>query len=511
MQEIFCKFLFFDYIAENEDIFISADLYYFNYTNKPRVILKKRGGDKMNNNQEIATSVLKEIGGQENITSLAHCMTRLRFTLKDKSIVNVNQVKSLPGVLGYVDAGEQIQVVIGQNVSKVYAELCKMTGREQETAIKENLDKELLGKEPFSWKKLPGRLLDALSGCVTPVLPVVIVAAIFKMVASVFGPDMFGVISAEGDLYQILNMVGDAGFYFFPAFLGYSAAKKFGGTPILGMLMGTILIHPMMMDWANNGVSMTVYGIPFKTLTYNATMFPAILTSWAMSYIEKWIRKIVPEIFSALLVPVLTVVITLPISLCLLAPLGSMIGTGICNTVIAIGNNFGWLGTAIVGALWSIIVMTGMHPLIFVPIINMISEVGYDPVFSAGATASGWSVVGICIGMCLALKDKKERSLCAGYALTGFIGGITEPGIYGVALRYKKPFLALILGGFLGGLYCGITHVLAYSMCPVAGMLEISQYIGGSGMNFINGLIGCSLALVVSAVITYIFCREKKE
>ena len=461
-----------------------------------------------NKNAQIAQSVLAAVGGKENIVSVTHCMTRLRFNLKDMSIPKDDEVKAIKGTMGVARSGGQYQVIVGTNVDKVCAELCTLAGLEQAATVSENLDAP---KEPLTLKKVGSNIMAYLSGSLTPIIPVVLAAAIFKSIVAVFGPDMLGILSTESDLYKLFTFVGDAGYYFFPLLIGYTAAKKLNATPVMGIFMGAILLHPTFVSMAAEGTSFSVYGIPCTPQNYGSTILPILLTVWIMSYVERFFKKYIPDALKIMLVPTLTTAVMLPVALCVCGPIGGFLGNYICAAVIWLGNHFGFLGAAVIAALWEFLVMTGMHHVLIAQMIQLFAANGYDPVVSLGAVSASMAVTGMCLGMAFALRDKEERALSLSYTVAAIIGGVTEPGLYGIGMKYKKPFIGMAIGGAVGGLYAGLVGVKAYVSVPVANFLALTAYTGGSAANIINGVISGVIAIVVAALATYLICREPKK
>ena len=469
---------------------------------------KKEEVPIMANNQQIATDVLRAVGGKENVQAVAHCMTRLRFNLKNMDAPKDEEIKAIKGVMGVARTGGQYQIIIGTNVDKVYQEVCTLAEISPSEAIPENPDAP---KEPLTLKKVGSNVMAYLSGSLTPIIPVVLAAAIFKSIVAVFGPDMLGILSPDSTLYTLFTFVGDAGYYFFPLLIGYTAAKKLNASPVMGIFMGAILLHPTFVSMANEGASFDVYGIPCTPQNYSSTILPILLTVWIMSYVEAFLKKHLPDAVKIMLVPTLTTAIMLPIALCVCGPIGGFLGNYICTAVIWFGNHFGFLGTAIIGALWEFLVMTGMHHVLIAQMIQLFAANGYDPVVSLGAVAASMSVTGMCIGMALALRDKEERALSWSYTIAEIIGGVTEPGLYGIGMKYKKPFIGMAIGGAAGGLYAGLMGVKAYVLVPVANFLALTAYTGGNASNIINGVISGIVAIVVAAIATYLLCREPKK
>lgn len=455
-----------------------------------------------NNYQKLSEELVTAVGGKENIVNVSHCMTRLRFNLKDESVAKKEEINKISGVMGTVMAGGQIQVVIGQTVDKVYEKVCEVANIKGGEKINENLDKP---KGKLTIKSFFNGILDGLAGSLTPLIPLLLAASIFKMLVALLGPTMLKVLVPTSDLSILFTFVGDAGFYFFPIFIGYTAAKKFGVTPILGMFLGGILIHPTFLALVTAGTKFSVYGLPVSLQNYTSSVLPIIMSVWIMSYVERFFKKIIPSTFKTLFSPVLTLAVMLPIAFVVIGPAGSIVGQFISKGLISLGSLGGIpgiLAIALIGALWEFMVMSGMHLVMITALITVFFSTGSEAFVSPGAVAASLAVSGMCLGVALRLK-KEDRALAFGYLLAGFVGGVTEPGLYGVGMRYKKPFIGLMAGGFAGALYGAIMHVTAYNLVPVASFLAVTGFIGGTQANLINGIISAAIAFVVAAAVTY--------
>lgn len=458
-------------------------------------------------NAKIASDVLAAVGGKENVSAVTHCMTRLRFNLKDQSLPNQEEVKGIKGVLGVVESGGQFQVIIGQNVPKVYAAICESTGLQQQKGIDENLDAP---KEKLTPKKIGSNILNYMSGSMTPLIPAMIAAAMFKTLLVVAGPDMLKLVGETDNFYILCNMLYNSFFYFMPIYIGFTAAKKLGVTPIMGMFMGCVLIVPDFVALVGTETAFSVYGIPCPTNKYAQTVLPIILSIWIMSYVERFFKKIIPDTLSTIFVPFLTMVVMVPASLCALAPLGGVMGDFIGNGLIAFGNFGGFLAVAIVAALWEFIVMAGMHHVLIVfAITTMMANGSESFIMTAGGYAT-WAAFGMALGAALRIKDKEEKALSFGYFISGILGGVTEPVLYGIGFKYKRPFIALALGGFCGGLYGGITHVSVHVM-GATNFLAALGWLGGGPSNMINGCIGAAISLFGTAAATYFIGFTKED
>lgn len=461
------------------------------------------------NYDELAKNIVDLVGGKENISFCTHCVTRLRFILKDKSFIQTSDLEKLDGVLGTQWVGDQFQVIIGTEVDLVYQSICQQNDFEVQDKIKENNceNKNKNAKQVFN------QVLNALSGCLTPIIPMFIVSAMFKTIVAVFGPNLLNVLSETSDLYVLFTFVGDAAFYFLPVAIGYTSAKKFDLNPVMGILMGAILIHPTLINLANEGTNFTVYGIPCLVQNYSSTIIPSILSVWVMSYVFRFFNEHIPSSLKTVFSPFLTVLVMLPLSLCIFGPAGHFAGEYLSNFFLMMGESGGLfkiLGIAIVAGLWQFLVMTGMHWLLIATSMVVVTEAGQES-FVLATCCAAFTVGGMCLGAFLRLKKSENKSLALSYIVAQLVGGITEPGLYGVGFRYKKPMIGMVAGGFCGGLYAGITQLTAYQVLPVGNFLSVLDYVGGSTANFINGIVAAVIAFVVSAIISYLVGLDENE
>jgi len=455
----------------------------------------------------IAEAVLAASGGAGNVAQASHCMTRLRLNFRDEAKADIAALKRIPAVMAVVKSGGQTQVVIGQQVGKVYQALCAQGHIEAQELVNENLDapaQNPASPQKFSLRKIGANILNYLAGSLTPLIPVIIAAAMFKTVLVVIGPDMLKLVDEGNDLFVLLNFLYDGGFYFLPVYIGYTAAKKLNVTPVLGMYMGCVLIAPAFIKMASEGAAFSVYGIPIMVNNYSQSVLPVILSVWVLSYVEKFFKKHLPDSLTTIFAPFLTMVVMVPVSFCALAPAGAFIGQYVGAALVALGNAAGFIGVMLVAAFWPYLVMSGMHMVLIVTAITIIMQNGSESFILNGGGCAQFAVFGMAFAALLAIKEKKEKALCAGYLISGLIGGVTEPTLYGVGFKYKKPFITMSLGAALGGLYTGLTHVSVH-VFGATNLLAVLGFLGGGTANFINGMIGYSLAFAASAALTFLF------
>lgn len=452
----------------------------------------------------LAKTIVELVGGKENVTQVIHCQTRLRFNLVNQELAKEEKLKSTAGVLGIVKAGIQLQVVIGTDVAKVFDEVVKITG-----SAEKNESETERPKEKVTPKRIGSAILDALSGSLGPIIPVITTCAFFKMLTSLLGPDMMNVLGAESSLNILLTFVGDAGFYFFPVIIGYSAAKKFKVQPVLGILLGCIMMHPTFMGLA--GQDFSVFGIPCNVQNYGSTVLPIIMSVWIMSYVERFFYRVVPSSIRTVFAPAFTIAVMLPISLCVLGPAGAFLGNYVVAGLLGLQGLIGFLGTAIIAALYPLLVMTGMHMVLITALFQVFATQGYDGFAGPALTCASFAVMGVCIGAMLRLKDKEQKALAAEFAVTSIVAGTSEPCLYGICTRYKRPFIGLIAGSFAGGLYAGIAGVISANLVPSTNFLSALAFTGANTSNLVNGLIACGISVAAAAAVTYFFGFDKNE
>lgn len=449
------------------------------------------------NYEEMSTQILEHIGGKENVTFANHCMTRLRLTVADKEKIDQDAVKNIPGVLGAQFSGSEFQIIIGQDVPKLYDAICALGGFKKREAIQENLD-----DKKFDIKQVPKKIMGALTGCLTPLIPVLLVSGMFKMVAAVFGPDMLGWIPAGSNLLTLVTFVGDAGFYFFPVMIGYTGAKKFDCSPILGIMMGGVLLHPTLIDIVNAGDPFSVFGIPMTLTSYASTVIPMILIMWIMGYVEKFFKKYIPDVLSTVFVPLLTVVVMLPLALCVLGPLGTILSTYVINFLMAIYRIAGPIGVGVIAALYLPLVATGMHlPLVSIIMLSL-TTVGYDEVILPGAWICIYTDIVLDLAIALKAKNAEDRSLGISCMVAQALGGVGEPTIFGILFRYKKALAWALIGNFCGGFVAGLLHATV-SFISASNILLILTYGKDMGKAAIAILVGCAVTFTLTMLFGY--------
>lgn len=441
--------------------------------------------------KELAKSILNDIGGKENIVSFTHCATRLRFNLRDEGKVNKNHLESTKGIMGIVSKGGQFQVVIGSDVPNVYRELNILGNFEGGSGRKNEHD----DRNAFV------KVLDIIAGIFTPIIPAITGAGILKAFMALL--TTFGWIDPASQTYSILSVFSDAAFYFLPFLIAYSAAKKLNCNVVMALSIAGILLHPNFTQLLNTvketGSPLKFIGIPVTPATYSSSVIPIILSIWLMSYVEPIADKISPKPIKFFTKPLITLVVTGAISIIILGPLGTIIGDGIAYGIAFLNRYASWLVPLIVGAATPFLVMTGTHYGLIPIGINNIATAGFDTIVGPGMLGSNIAQGGAAFGVAVRTKNKiiKQEAFSSGITA---VCGITEPALYGVNLKLKRPLIAAVIGGAVSGLYLGITGVGRYTSGS-PGLLALPGYIGTEGFtNIINAVIGSAIAFVVSFV-----------
>ena len=456
-------------------------------------------------NRQTAEAVVKAVGGTANITSVTHCMTRLRFVLKDKSIPNKKEVEKIPGVMGVNIAGGQYQVIIGNSVGNVYKEVVAVTGI-SDTAIGGGAAEHTEKVNPVV------AALDFIAGCMTPLFTAIIAGGLVKVLLVIFGPTLLNVMQTTSDTYILMNALGDAPFYFLPVLVAFTASRKLNCNSYLSVMVASVLIYPDVITLLAGDSATHLFGvIPVVHGSYSSSIIPAMLSTLLLKYVEKLVDRITPEWSKSFLKPLLIVIIVTPITLCAIAPLGLIIGNGLQSVINGIYGFAPWLAMMLFAGFMPFIVMTGMH-WAFVPASMLgISGVGYDLMLLPAMLCSNTAQAGATFGAAFKTKDKEMKKMAFPAAVSALLAGVTEPAMYGVTLKLKKPMVAACISGGIGGLIVGILQVKSYAFVTPS-MTSLVQFISpDGGKNFLYAVIIFAVTLVLSFVLSFILTKGEAE
>ena len=448
------------------------------------------------NFKELAQNVLAEVGGKENVTSLIHCMTRLRFTLKTKKNVDKERLKAVPGVMGVVDNDQQFQVIVGNDVANVFAEINLLLGNDH-TEESPDIIRE---KKKITPKTVAMGILDALIGTMTPIIPAIIGASMVKLLAMFL--EMSGAIDKTSSTFAILNVLGDSAFFFLPIMVAVSAATKFKTNVSLAIAVAGVFVHPAFLDimkQAGEGQPVTFMSIGLTSVFYPYSVIPALFMTWIMSFVERWVDKVVPSVTKNFLKPMLILLITAPLAILLIGPLGIWIGDGISQIVYSIHDHLGWLSVAMMGAMWPLLVMGGMHHVFTPTVVQNIAQTGQENMVKPAELGANLSLGGISLAVAWKTKNRALRQTALAAAASAIVAGITEPALYGVALRLKRPLIAAVITGFICGGIAGAGNVVSYSMASSSLVTGI-QFVD---VNNPSSILWVCAVMLLSLVISF--------
>lgn len=435
--------------------------------------------------------IIDLVGGKENISAVVHCMTRLRFTLKDRSIAKTEEIKKMDGVIDVVSNDVAYQIIIGTHVSEVHAELISMLGMSGEASAS---DAPKAKKNPFK------AALDLVSESMTPLLEPIIAAGMLAGLMSLVA--LTGIISAESPTYIVLDSIRNAIFYFLPVFMAMSCAKRLNASPYLAVALAATLLSTSI-----NGVEgLSFLGFKLPAITYSSSFIPILLAVWFMGYVQTFLKKVIPNMLQYFLVPVFTLVITLPVTLFLFGPIGTWIGEGISLLCTLLANTLGnWAVVAFYAAIQPFLIMMGAGNFIMPIIMAFLAEMGYDSLFLAACTISDIAVGGTMLGYFLRAKNAKQKQLFGTVSFSAILG-CTEPAVFGCFVKYRRPFVCVMIGGGLGGLFAGLMNVKTYTMAW--GLAGLPSYIGQNDFkNFYFMVAAVVIGFVAATIAGFILSK----
>ena len=444
----------------------------------------------------LAQDILHRVGGKENIVSLVHCATRLRFKLKDNAKADAEGLKANPGVIMVVESGGQFQVVIGNHVHDVWLAVRQQAGLSD--------DSEPVPQEKAAKSSVLSQLIDIISGIFTPFIGVMAATGLLKGLLAL--ALTCGWLTPQQGTYKIWFAASDALFFFFPLFLGYTAGKKFGGNPFISMVIGGALTHPLMMqafEASQTGAPVEHFlGIPVTYINYSSSVIPIILASWVCCWLERKSNAVLPSAMKNFFTPAICLAVVVPLTFLVIGPLATWLSHMIANGYQVIYVFAPWLAGAVLGALWQVCVIFGLHWGLIPLMINNMTVLGHDsmlPIILPAVIAQ----VGAVLGILLATRDSRQRML-AGSAFSAGLFGITEPAIYGLTLPLRRPFIFGCIAGAIGGAITAFSNSYAYSF-GVPNIFFPAQMIPPGGIDFSvwGGLIGTGVAFILACVLTF--------
>ncbi|MCJ1989703.1 beta-glucoside-specific PTS transporter subunit IIABC [Lactococcus carnosus] len=444
---------------------------------------------------KLADDIVSYVGGQENVISLYHCITRLRFKLKDTSIAKVNKdkIEKLTGVLSVVEANGQFQVVIGSDVSDVFQTILA------NYHIKNALDNtEADDVESDKTGNIVIRFFNTLSAIFNPIIIALAGAGMLKALLVVF--TTYHLLSNQDSTYKILAAAGNSVFYFLPLFLAISAARIFKANMFISLAIVASLLEPNFVSMVvKNGTTVDFFGIPTVLMGYSGTVIPAIIAIYVYAHLEKLLKKFIPKSMEIFALSLVALIIMVPLTVLVIGPIGVMLGDGLGNAMNFISGESGLLAGLLIGGGWTFLVMMGIHWGVVPIMVNNLALHGYDtlrPMIAAATFASA----GVALGVFLKSRNKETKGLALSSLLPALLGGITEPIVYGLSVKYKKPLIAQVIVGGLVGAFMGALQVKAIVYVFPA-LTTLPAFFGPT---FIYYGIGITVAFFGTALLTYL-------
>lgn len=446
--------------------------------------------------KNVAKEILKLLGGEKNIISATHCATRLRLVLNDEKMADIKKIEKMEDVKGIFKNSGQLQIIIGQGkVNKVYEEFVKGTNI-SEASLSDTKNLAMQKMNPFE------RFARMLSNIFVPIIPAIVASGLLMGVLSTL--QTFHLVNDKSGIYILLNMFSNAAFQFLPMIIAFSAAREFRTNPFLAAALGAIMIHPDLQNAWTLGETATktisIFGIHIGMVGYQGTVLPILISVWVMGYIERNLRKIVPNVLDILVTPFLTLMITAVFAMIVVGPFGRMLGDGISIGLQSFYNTAGPLAGLVFGGLYSLIVITGIHHSFQAVEAGLLANPSIHrnfllPIWSMANVAQG----GAALAVYFITKDKKVKSIAAPASLSCLLG-ITEPAIFGVNLKYTKPFIAAAIGGAAGGAFEVLMKVsmMGIGVSGIPGTAIVKEN------SIINYIIGMIIAFGVAFVVAFI-------
>ncbi|MGX1901161.1 PTS system trehalose-specific EIIBC component [Thermolongibacillus altinsuensis] len=469
----------------------------------------------MSVNRQSVEQIVQAVGGKENIVAATHCVTRLRFALKDEGKVDKEALEKIDIVKGSFSANGQFQVVIGQGlVDKVYNEMIEMTGigRATKQEIKDAAEKNL---NPLQ------RAIKTLADIFIPILPAIVTAGLLMGINNILtGPGIFyeGKSFVEvhknwRDLADMINLIANTAFVFLPGLIGWSAVKKFGGSELLGIVLGLMLVHPALLNaWSYASAVQegtvpywNLFGFDVQKIGYQGQVLPILISSYVLAKLEVFLRNRIPEAFQLLLVAPIALLLTGFVSFIAIGPITFGIANALTDGLVALFDHFAALGGLVYGGLYAVLVVTGMHHTFLAVDLQLIGSTGGTflwPMLALSNIAQGSSA----LAMMFATKDEKLKGLSFTSAVSAYLG-ITEPAMFGVNLRFRYPFISALIGSAIAGIFITINKVKASSI----GVGGLPGFLSIFPEKWVPFFIGMAIVLIVPFTLTYVFAKTKKH
>lgn len=445
--------------------------------------------------KQLGLEILARVGGKGNVSKLTHCATRLRMEFIDDSLVEAKAIEALPGVISVVDRGGQFQIVVGNNVQQTFRTLQKEIG---------TLEGRQNDKKSQARGGVVSQVISVISTTFTPVIPAITGAGMIKALLAIL--KLTGAIDAASPTYHLLDTIADAAFFFLPVLLAYGAAIKFECNPILAMTIAGVLLHPNLAQMLAAGTPIDFIGIPVRMADYAGSVLPIIFTVWLMSYIERFAEKFSPTMIKFFTKPMIILLVTAPLALVVVGPFGIFLNDLVAASAAIVDGKASWLIPMLMGGLQPFLVITGTAWAMTPIATGQLSKNGFEMINGPGMLASNIAQGAATLCVAFRTKNKNLRQLASSAGFTALLG-ITEPSLYGVTLKLRRPLIAAMIGGGCAGIYAGLSGLVRYAFVS-PGLAALPAFIGENPMNIVHALVTCAIAIVVTFALTWILGFE---
>lgn len=456
---------------------------------------------------QLAADIIERVGGTENIHTVSHCVTRLRFMLKDRNLVKDEEIKKLNGVLGVVYGSGQYQVILGENLFPVFDEIEKNYDIQTGDVVDENHEEDLALHDENVKKNVKYYFLKAIqfmSASLTPFITVLYGAGMMRVVlslASYFNPDL-----AATSTYKMFDFISQTPFYFMPILVAYGASRVLKSNPAFSITLAASLLYPGFVSLASASEPVTMLGLPVTLIGYSSTLLPAIFLSIMAAHLEKFFYRVIPGILRSVFAPLCIFLVGYPITMIILGPAGNIVGSWVVNIIVWLESLTGGMAPGIIAAAHPFLVLMGVNMLMVPPMTELFTSQGFDNVFRPGWILHNIAEGGSCFAVMVKTKDGDLKSTALSAGIGALVSGVSEPALYGIGIRFKTPIIGVAVGGLIGGAVAGLMGAKAYSM----GYSSILGVVIFENTMFAI-LIAVAVAFIISFIVTFLLFKDESK
>lgn len=454
----------------------------------------------------LASDIIERIGGAKNVHTVAHCATRLRFVLKNRTLAKEEELRKLKGVVGVVYGSGQFQVILGENLFPVYDAILKNYDLEEGDAIDEMHEEDFTlssNQDKKNVKYYFDKTIQFMSASLTPFITVLFGAGMLRVVLSLIS--YFNADLATSSTYKLMNFVSQTPFYFMPILVAYGASKVLKSNPVFAMTIAAALLYPDFTAMVATGDAVTMLGMPVKLVSYANSLLPAIFSAILCAYLERFFYRVIPGFLRSVFAPLCVFLIGYPVTILILGPAGVIVGSWVVTGIVWLQSHVGGFAPGIIAAAHPFLVMMGVNMLMVAPMTELFTSTGYDNIFRPGWIIHNIAESGACFAVMIRTKDKDVKSSALSAGIGAMVSGVSEPALYGINLRYRTPMIGVVAGGLIGGAVSGFLGAKAFSMgySSILGAVIFEKTMGAI-------FAGIAVAFVVSFLAAFVLFKNDK-